>query len=59
MFEIARKGVAQSEIEIIPPEPRARASRDSVRCQCCGKPKEPSRLDTMEYGICQDCIACP
>lgn len=60
MLEVTKKIRAEADIEILPPPPRCvRSGRNTVRCLCCQQLVEMSARETMEYGICNECIERP
>ena len=59
MLEVTKKSRAEADIEILPPPRCARSGRNTVRCLCCQRLVEVSAGETMEYGICNECIERP
>ena len=59
MLEVTKKSRAEADIEILPPARCARPGRNTVRCLCCHQQVERSERETMEYGICNECIERP
>jgi hypothetical protein len=47
------------KMEIIPPPRCSTRRRESVTCLCCRKQVAPSEGNSMEYGICEECISRP